>query len=123
MDAELNNTIMKKVTFLAAIALLGMSSLSASAQTSTPQDQTPVSQQDQEEKKEKVTQDQLPEPVQTALKSDTYKDWTVGDIYLIKPTAGATEGAAVYEVTMTNAQGQSGVVRMNEKGGDASKQE
>ncbi|GAB3537206.1 hypothetical protein GCM10027443_29640 [Pontibacter brevis] len=98
-----------------------MSSLEANAQTTTPQEQTPAAQQGQEENREKVTQDQLPEPVKAALKSDTYKDWTVGDIYVIKPAAGATEGAVVYEVMMTNAQGQTGTVRMDEKGGDASK--
>ncbi|WP_162055370.1 hypothetical protein [Pontibacter pamirensis] len=112
---------MKKVTFLAAIAFLGMSSLDASAQTTTPQEQAPAMQQ--EEKKEKVTTEQLPEPVQEALKSDTYKDWTVGDIYLIKPATEGTEGAIVYEVNLTNAQGQTGVVRMDERGGDASKKE
>ncbi|RDV16039.1 hypothetical protein DXT99_06645 [Pontibacter diazotrophicus] len=112
---------MKKTTFLAAaIALLGLSSLDASAQASTQQAQTPVT-QEQEEKKEKVTQDQLPEPVKAALQSDTYKDWTVGEIHKVVPATGETEGSAVYEVTMTNAEGQTGVVRMNEKGGDASK--
>ena len=114
---------MKKASFLAAaIAVLGFTSLDASAQTTTTtqQEQTPAAQQ--EEKKEKVVQDQLPAPVQSALKSDTYKDWTIGDIYKVAPAAGAAEGTAVYEVTMTNAQGQTGVVRMNEKGGDASKE-
>lgn len=114
--------IMKKSFFLAAaVAFAGLTSLEAIAQTSTQQEQTPATQQ--EEKKEKVTQDQLPEPVQTALKSDTYKEWTVGDIYKIAPAAGEAEGKAIYEVTMTNAQGQTGTVRMNEKGGDASSKE
>ncbi len=122
MRQNLKNKTMKKVTFLAAaIALVGMSSMDANAQTTTPQEQAPAAQQGQEEKKEKVTQDQLPAPVQAALKSDTYKDWTIGDIYALKPAAGATQGAVVYEVAMTNAQGQAGVVRMDEKGGDASK--
>lgn len=112
---------MKKATFLAAaIALLGFTSLDASAQTSPQQGQTPAAQQGQEEKREKVTQDQLPQPVQTALKSDTYSDWTIGDIYKIEPATG--EGEVVYEVTMTNEQGQSGVVRMNERGGAASEE-
>lgn len=111
---------MKKVFFLAAFAVTGLTSLEASAQTSTQQEQNPAMQQ--EEKKEKVMQDQLPQPVQTALKSDTYKDWTVGEIYKIAP-ASVAEGKAIYEVTMTNAQGQTGTVRMNEKGGDASTKE
>ncbi|GAB3536714.1 hypothetical protein GCM10027443_27740 [Pontibacter brevis] len=113
---------MNKVTFLAAaIALFGVSSLDANAQTSTQQGQTPTTQQGQEEKKEKVTKDQLPAPVKAALESDTYKDWTVEEIHKVTPAEGSAEGKAVYEVTMANAQGQKGVVRMNERGGDASK--
>ncbi|MFD3003956.1 hypothetical protein ACFS7Z_26605 [Pontibacter toksunensis] len=47
---------MKKVTFLAAaIALVGMSSFEANAQTTTSQEQAPAAQQGQEEQKEKVT--------------------------------------------------------------------
>lgn len=70
-----------------------------------------------------MTQDQLPEPVRTALASDTYKDWTVGEIYKITPAEGQAEGKAIYEVMMTNAQGQTGSIRMDETGADASKKE
>ena len=109
---------MKKVTFLAAaIAVLGVTSFNANAQTQAEQGQTQTEQQGQEGK-EKVAQDQLPDAVQTALKSDTYKDWTVGDIYKVAPADA--NGKVVYEVNLTNAQGQSGIVRMDEKGGDAS---
>ncbi|MFD3001647.1 hypothetical protein ACFS7Z_14845 [Pontibacter toksunensis] len=105
---------MKKTPFLAAsIALSGFAFLDADAQSSYQQTTVPQ----QEEKKEKVTQDQLPEPVKSALKSDTYKNWSVGDINKVV----RAEGTSVYEVTMTNAQGHTGVVLMNEKGGDASK--
>ena len=113
---------MKKVTFLAgAIALLGAASLDASAQTSTPQEQASAAQQGQEEKKEKVTQDQLPEPVKTALQGEAYKDWTVGEIHRIAPSAGDAAAVAVYEVSMTNAQGQQGTLRIDEKGAEAAK--
>ena len=111
---------MKRVTFLAAaIAVLGLTSTGANAQTSTQQAPTQAEQQGQEGKKEKVTQDQLPAAVQTALKSDTYKDWKVGDIYKVAPAEGDEAGKTVYEVAMTNAQGQTGVIKMDEKGGDA----
>lgn len=107
---------MKKTPFLAAaIALSGFALLNATAQSSSQQ--TQASLHEQEEKKEKITKDQLPEPVKKALKSDTYKYWTVGDIHKIV----RAEGKAVYEVTMTNGQSQTGVVLMNERGGDASK--
>ncbi|MCJ8164375.1 hypothetical protein MKJ04_05925 [Pontibacter sp. E15-1] len=96
--------------FVAAVAVWGFSTPEAMAQAG----QTPV----QQGQKEKVTQEQLPEPVQHTLKSDTYQAWTIGDIY--KVSAADEAGKAVYEVTMTNAQGQTGVVRLNEKGADAS---
>ena len=109
---------MKRVTFLAAaIAVLGLTSVDASAQSTTQQVPAQAEQKAQEGKKELVTQDQLPPAVQAALKSDTYKDWTVGEIYKIVPAEGEK---AVFEVAMTNAQGQTGVVRMDEQGGDAS---
>ncbi|GAB3826811.1 hypothetical protein [Pontibacter rugosus] len=126
---------MKKATvFAAAIAIIGLTSLDASAQTQgqtatqgqTTQTQTQGQQQteqvQQEQGREVVQQDQLPEGVKNALKSDVYKDWTVGEIHKVAPTAGAG-GEVVYEVKMTNAQGQAGVVRMNEKGGAASSEE
>ena len=107
---------MKKTSFIAAaIALSGFAFLDAGAQTSNQLTQD--AQQGQKEQKEKVTKDQLPEPVKAALKSETYKNWTVGDIHKVVPAAGK----AIYEVTMTNAQGQTGVVSMNERGRDASK--
>ncbi|GHA81298.1 hypothetical protein [Pontibacter akesuensis] len=113
---------MKKVTVLAAaIATLGLFATEASAQTTTPQTAAQQGQtQGQEEKKEKVTQDQLPEPVKAALKSDTYKDWTVGEIYKVAPAEGQAGAVAVYEVMLTNAQGQQGSIRIDEKGADAS---
>ncbi len=67
-----------------------------------------------------MTQDQLPAAVQTALKNDTYKDWTVSEINKVAPAAGKTK--AVYEITLTNAEGQKGIVKMTEDGGDASKE-
>ncbi|TPE44889.1 hypothetical protein [Pontibacter mangrovi] len=122
---------MKKATFFAAaIAILGFTSLEANAQTQQGQTQTQGQQQGEQmqeqnanENREAVTQDQLPEAVQNALKSDVYKDWTVGEIYKVTPTEGAANAEAVYEIKMTNAEGQSGVVRMNEKGGAADSSE
>ncbi|ARS37329.1 hypothetical protein [Pontibacter actiniarum] len=119
---------MKKATFFAAaIAILGFTSLDANAQTQTQgqaqQEQTQTQGQAQQTaeagNREQVTQDQLPEGVQNALKSDVYKDWTVGEIYKVSPQEGDANGEVVYEVKMTNAEGQAGVVRMNEKGGAA----
>ena len=124
---------MKKITFVAAaIAFVGFFSNEASAQTTTqpqqeqtqPQEQTQMQEQaqpaQQEGTKEAVTQDQLPEPVKTTLASEVYKDWKVGEIYKVSPPAGAADAKVVYEVTMTNAQGQTGSVMLDEAGKDAS---
>ncbi|WP_299755936.1 hypothetical protein [uncultured Pontibacter sp.] len=109
---------MKKATFFAAaIAILGLTSINANAQTQNQGQQT--EQVQEQGNRELVTQDQLPEAVQNALKSDVYKDWTVGEIYKVAPEEGAANTEVVYEVKLTNAEGQEGVVRMNEKGGAA----
>lgn len=125
---------MKKVTVLAAaIALLGVASIDANAQ-STQQEQTQQTQTQQEQQsapaqgaegqREKITEDQLPEPIKEALKSDTYKDWKVSEINKVTPAATAEgaegSGKIVYEVTFTNAEGQSGVARFDETGKPAS---
>ena len=111
---------MKTTFIIAAVGLLGFASFDAVAQT---QGQNQGQQQQQTEQaqgnRELVTQDKLPEAVQNALKSDVYKDWTVGEIYKVTPEEGAANAEVVYEITMTNAEGQEGVVRMNEKGGAA----
>lgn len=112
---------MKKATFIIAVlGLAGFTSLDALAQT---QGQNQGQQQQQTEQqqgnRELVTKEQLPEAVKNALASEVYKDWTVGEIYKIKPEEGAANAEVVYEVRMTNAEGQEGVVRMNEKGGAA----
>ncbi|MDX5437379.1 MAG: hypothetical protein LPK03_09310 [Pontibacter sp.] len=114
---------MKKATFFAAaIAILGFTSIDANAQTQG-QAQGQQTEQTQEGNRELVTQDQLPEAVQNALKSDVYKDWTVGEIYKVTPAEGAANAEVVYEIKMTNAEGQAGIVRMNEKGGAANEKE
>jgi hypothetical protein len=108
---------MKKTTFIAAaIALLGVTSINANAQTATQA----TEQTQQETNKEKVTREQLPEPIKTVLADDTYKDWTIGDIYKVKPEKGAKKAKVVYEVNLTNAAGQSGTLLLDETGKDAS---
>ncbi|MFD2246483.1 hypothetical protein [Pontibacter ruber] len=107
---------MKKATFIAAaIALLGVTSINANAQTATQA----TEQTQQDTNKEKVTQEQLPEPVKAVLSHETYKDWTVGDIYKVKPEKGA-KAKALYEISLTNAAGQSGTLLLDEAGKDAS---
>lgn len=120
---------MKKVTVLAAaIAIIGFASVEANAQVQgqgqqgqQTQTQTQQTEQPQQQgNREKLTRDQLPEGVQNALNNEVYANWTVGDIHKVSPMEGAASSEIVYEIQMTNAEGQSGVVRMNEKGGAAS---
>ncbi len=114
---------MKKVTIVAAIAFAGFFTTEASAQTALKADVKAQVQTTQQTGKQKVTQEQLPEAVKTTLASDVYADWKVADIYKVAPAAGATEGKVTYEVTMTNAEGQTGSVVLDAEGKDASEQE
>lgn len=118
---------MKKVTFIAAaIALLGFTSIDANAQTATQaaeQSQATEQTPQQAENKEKVTKDKLPAPVQAVLDHETYKDWTIGDIYKVKPDATAQNGKVLYEINLTNKEGQSGTITLDETGKDATTEE
>ncbi|RIJ36696.1 hypothetical protein [Pontibacter oryzae] len=117
---------MKKATFFAAAtAILGLTSINANAQV---QGQVQGQVKAQTEAIEQTVQDvnhqvvkleETPEAVQNALKNDVYKDWTVGEISKVAPKEGDVNAEVVYEVKMTNAAGQTGVVRMNAEGGAA----
>lgn len=112
---------MKKTTFLAAaIALIGFTAIDANAQTA---EQAQAQTQTQNDNKEKVTKDQLPEPVKAVLDHESYKEWTVGDIYKVKPAEGEANAKVVYEVSLTNKEGQTGTITLDEQGQDASKGE
>lgn len=117
---------MKKVTFIAAaIALIGFTSIDANAQTqnATQAAQATEQAQPQADSKEKVTKDQLPAPVKAVLDHETYKDWTIGDIYKVKPDATAQDAKVVYEINLTNKEGQSGTITLDETGKDAAPKE
>ncbi|MHA6247017.1 hypothetical protein ACXYMU_03705 [Pontibacter sp. CAU 1760] len=112
---------MKKITFVAAaLVFAGFISNEASAQTAAPAQQEQAPAQQQEDKREKVTPEQLPAPVTTTLANEVYKDWTVGDIYKVTATPA---GKPLYEVTMVNAAGQKGLVLLDAEGKDASEKE
>lgn len=101
---------MKKASILAiAFALAGVTSYAQEAYTMLPP-QT----MEQEQGKEKVTPDQLPDAVKLAVADDEYKEWTLGEVYKIAP---AEDGAPViYEVQFLNKEEQPVVVRFNEAG-------
>ncbi|EJF11791.1 hypothetical protein I0P70_13940 [Pontibacter sp. FD36] len=113
---------MKKATFLAAaIALLGFTSIDANAQATQAAEQAQT--QTQNDNREKVTKDQLPAPVKAVLDHEAYKEWTVGDIYKVKPAEGDANAKVVYEIALTNKEGQTGTITLDEQGQDASKEQ
>jgi hypothetical protein len=116
---------MKKVTFIAAaIALLGFTSIDANAQAATQAaEQAQTQTQQQTDNREKVTKDQLPAPVKAVLDHEAYKEWTVGDIHKVKPAAGAANAKVLYEIALTNKEGQTGTITLDETGKDASTEE
>ncbi|MBD1398173.1 hypothetical protein H9Q13_13445 [Pontibacter sp. JH31] len=111
---------MKKATFLAAaIALLGFTSIDVNAQAPQAAHQA----QQQTDNKEKISKEQLPEPVKAVLDHEAYKEWTVGDIFKVKPVEGAANAKTLYEISLTNKEGQTGTILLDETGKDASTEE
>jgi hypothetical protein len=70
---------MKKIL----LALLIVSGASASFANSSMKPSSAFIQ----EEKTKIKEEELPEAVKTALKGDTYKDWTVSAAYTVKSTS------------------------------------
>ncbi|GHA65765.1 hypothetical protein SAMN04487941_2004 [Pontibacter akesuensis] len=107
--------IMKKISLLAvAFALVGLGAQAqgnAANTTQAVQQTTPQGQQN----KQKITLEELPEAVKTAVTGGEYKEWTVGEVHKLQPAeAGA---AAIYEVQLLNKeQEQPVVVRYDEAG-------
>lgn len=121
---------MKKATFFAAaIAIIGLTSIDANAQVQgqvqgqVKAQTDAVEQTVQAANRQIVKLEETPAAVQSALKNDVYKDWTVGEINKVAPKEGDANAEVVYEVQMTNAAGQTGVVRMNAEGGAATSEE
>ena len=104
---------MKKTTILvAAIALLGVTSVDTLAQgTQTSTQQTPV--QAQEAAKEKIAAEQLPQPIKDALAKETYQTWTVSEVYKVAAAEGTKP---TYEVQFTNSTDERAIARFNEDG-------
>ncbi|MCC9167863.1 hypothetical protein [Pontibacter harenae] len=110
---------MKKITVLAAaFAFFGLVSVDANAQTQSETQTTQSTQQQQagDEKKEKITQQELPQPVQQALTSESFKDWTVSEVYKVGPDAATAGAKPTYEVFFTNAEQKKAKIRLDEEG-------
>src|SRR6218665_932069 len=89
---------MKKISIL-ALGLMTFASVSAVAQTEAKQEAVATTETtavaSAQDEKTAIKAAELPEAVQTTLKGDAYKDWTVSTVSLLK---AKTE---YYEVALT----------------------
>lgn len=111
-----------KKTFVFALALAGFSfvNLEAKAQSDTTQTTTTQEQQTQQaqpaEEKLQIQQEELPEAVKEALKSDALKEWTVSEVYKLAPDAADAAAKPTYEVFFTNAEQKQAKAIFDEQG-------
>ncbi|ARS36900.1 hypothetical protein [Pontibacter actiniarum] len=105
---------MKKISILAvAFALAGLGAQAQDNPTSQPQQQT-MQQEQGQQNKQQVKPEELPDAVKLAVANSDYKEWTLGEVYLIQPTE---DGApVVYEVQFLNGEEEPVVVRYDEAG-------
>lgn len=124
---------MKKATgFALAIAMFGVLSLEANAQSteapSTQHPQATVQTQQEAEKqviiaKQVITAEELPNGVKLALKSDILKEWQVSEVYRVTPDAQDAAAKPTYEVLFTNAAQKRAIARFDEEGKAVTSQE
>ncbi|MFD1186601.1 hypothetical protein [Pontibacter rugosus] len=109
---------MKKITLVAfAFAACGALSSAQAQSNIAPSTQQAEQVQTQTTGKEKIKEEELPEGVKQALKSDVLKEWQVSEVYKLAPEAAAeTEATPVYEVYFTNAAQQKTVAQFDEAG-------
>ncbi len=98
----------KPLIALATIFILSAGAVSAQIEESETNSES-IEQVTQQEKKE-VKKEELPEKVQTALKSDDYKGWTVNKAYETK-----NGDEMMYEIVLTNGE-QKATYTFDEKG-------
>ncbi len=86
------------------LGLLLTSAVSLASVNSLPGVYTPAADDD---KRQAIKPEELPEPIKKTLATDTYKDWTVKEASLVsrhpspETMATADAGASYYEVTLT----------------------
>ncbi|MFD2514152.1 hypothetical protein ACFSRY_09765 [Pontibacter locisalis] len=109
----------KTIVFAIALGTIGAFSTEAKAQSdklnSTQQPQT-IEQTQQNDKKQQITAEALPEPVKEMLKNDALKDWQVSEVYKVAPDAQVTDAKATYEIHFTNAEQKKAIARFDEEG-------
>lgn len=109
---------MKKATVLAiALTVLGLVSIEAKAQSgNSPSTQQPpaAEQVRQATGKQQISQEELPDGIKKALKSDVLTVWQVSEVY--KVAAGATGAKTTYEVYFINAEQKRAIARFDGEG-------
>lgn len=110
---------MKKGAVLAiVITVLGLSSVEAKAQSSnSPSTQQPVTAQAQQPTgKQQISEEELPDGIKEALKSDVLTPWEVSEVYRVAAGAENTKAGAMYEVYFTNAEQMRAIARFDREG-------
>ncbi|GAA4422681.1 hypothetical protein GCM10023188_00540 [Pontibacter saemangeumensis] len=106
---------MKKATVLAiALTVLGLVSVEAKAQSSnSPSTQQPpaAEQVRQATGKQQIPQEELPDGIKKALRSDVLTVWQVSEVYKVASGAEAT-----YEVYFINAEQKRAIARFDGEG-------
>lgn len=105
---------MKKISVLAivfALAGFGAQAQGTATQGTPTQQTTPQGQQN----KQRITAEELPDAVKTAVMGDKYTNWTLGEVHkLNQAEAGA---AARYEVQFMNPEQEEPVVVVFDESG------
>lgn len=116
MVIEPDKREMKKTAVLAiVITVLGLSTVEAKAQSSnSPSTQQPVTAQAQQATgKQQISEEELPDGIKEALKSDVLTAWEVSEVYRVAADAKAE---AIYEVYFTNAEQMRAMARFDGEG-------
>ena len=99
---------MKKIILAATLAFAGFTAVQAS-EVNTMKNAAIVAVQDSAVKTP-VKLEELPEPVTTALKSDTYKGWTATEAFSVK------EGKKEYYLINVKKEAETGSVKIDKDG-------
>jgi len=99
---------MKKIILAATLAFAGFTAVQAS-EVSTIKNAAIVAVQDSAVKTP-VKLEELPEPITTALKSDTYKGWTAIEAFAVK------EGTKEYYLVNVKKEAETGSLKFDKDG-------
>jgi len=111
---------MKRAAILAiAFTVLGLFSVEAKAQYSnSPSTQQPLLavQAHEAPVKQQISEEELPDGIKQALKSDALTPWEVSEVYRVAAGAENAVAKATYEVYFTNAEKKRAIARFDEEG-------